>query len=151
MAPRSYPRLSIEDFGAQLLKSGDIDPVYIALNAMEWSEAQRNRWLVAYWLCYHPGAASWLSEQPDYWGALAHAAANSDRVPAPGNIGRWPRAPERRHWRGVAAVKSVEDLRVRYRQDGPQAMVTWCGWGGRTRSLPSVGDGPLPSPRWLPG
>ena len=126
MAPRSYPRLSIEDFGAQLLKSGDIDPVYIALNAMEWSEVQRNRWLVAYISFYHPGLASWLSEAEglDFWELMMTAAVNEEVSP----IGaRFPRAPERRHFRGENAVKSVDYMRTRYGKY-PQAMMDYiCG------------------------
>ena len=128
MAPRDYPRLTVEDFGEHLLLSGDLDPVYIALSRMEWDEAQRNRWLIAYWSCYHPGAASWLSEKEgfDFWRWMEAAALNVPEHPAPGEIGRWPRAPERRHWRGLNATRSVSDLKRRYLGQ-PERVVDYLG------------------------
>lgn len=125
MTSRNYPRLDIETFGEHLILSGDLDPVYIALSRVEWPEGQLERWLVAYWCLYHPGAASWLSERsgPAFWDALMDAAANIDRKPAPVG-GRWPRASERRHWRGANAVGCVEDLRRRY-PERPEAMVEY--------------------------
>ena len=103
MSTRHYPRLDIEEFSAELITSLDLDPVYSALVKMEMPESQLKRWLLAYFLCYHPGAASWLSEQEGtmYWGCLLRAAENELLSP----LGeRWPRAPERRHWRGKAAM-----------------------------------------------
>lgn len=125
---RAYPRLSIEDFGRHLLVSGDLDPVYIALAGMELDEAQRDRWLVAYWCLYHVGAACYLSERTgrDFWMALRAAATqNADQTPgldAPVEGGRWPRGSERRHWRGEQARKAVGQLMGRY-LDAPEAMV----------------------------
>lgn len=121
--------MDIVPFGRHLLESGDLDPVYIVMDRMGWDEAQRNRWLVAYWCCYHPGAACWLSEREGkhFWGSMLIAAHNGDRDPAPVG-GRWPRAPERRHWRGYAAVQCVEQLRDRY-GDHPEDMVDYCGMG----------------------
>lgn len=122
---RSYHRLDIETFGRQLITSGDLDPVYIALSGMEMDdEAQRNRWLLAYWCLYHVGAACHLSELegPEFWDGLTAAAVNDvDRRPTPLG-GRWPRGSERRHWRGVQALLAVEALRERY-GNTPEAMV----------------------------
>jgi hypothetical protein len=128
MSSRDYPRLSIEEFGHAIMKADDLDPVYSTLYSMQWSKAQRDRWLLAYWLCYHPGAACWLSEtgnadggESQYWAALMMAAENVDLTP----LGtKWPRAPERRHWRGQAAVTSVEKLMERY--NTAREMVTYC-------------------------
>jgi hypothetical protein len=113
MTSRSYSRLSVEDFGRVLLLSGDLDPVYVALRRCEWGEDQMRRWLLAYWLSYHAGFASFMSEGTgeDYWDRLEEAAWNE--TPAPVG-GRWPRSPERRHWRGENATKSVHDLRMKY-------------------------------------
>jgi hypothetical protein len=129
MTHRDYPRLSIEDFGTRMLLTGDIDPVYVALNRMEWDTATRDRWLVAYWCCYHPGAAGWIAEQGDhaFWHWLMTAAWNTDSAPIGG---RWPRAPERRHWRGANAVKSVECLQSRW--DYASDMVNYCAVGDLT-------------------
>lgn len=105
---RDYPRLSIEDFGRVLLDTGDLDPVYIALHRMRLPRDQLCRWLVAYWCCYHCGAASWLSEPGrDFWRYMEEMAAN--KKPAPTG-GRWPRGAERRHWRGAQAMSSVLSL-----------------------------------------
>jgi hypothetical protein len=113
MATRDYNRLSIEDFGDHLLTSGDLDPVYIALCRAEMPEDQLHRWLLAYWCCYHPGASSWLSELegPAFWQGLYDAAWNEKPAPVGG---RWPRAPERRHWRAKNAILCVDDLHKRY-------------------------------------
>lgn len=109
MATRSYPRLSIEDFGARLLDIGDLDPVYVALNRVEWSQEKRDRFLVAYWCLYHVGLSCWLSDQTDagFWVQLKEAAINDRPSPIGG---RWPRAAERRHWRGANALRSVESI-----------------------------------------
>jgi hypothetical protein len=120
----SYPRLSIEDFGRQLIETGDLDPVYIALAKVEWPEVQRKRFLVAYWLFYHPGAACYMSQpQPgsshpgiDFWAWVKRAAEND--LPAPTSTrvteDRWPRASERRHFRGDKAVRAVDELARRF-------------------------------------
>src|SRR3546814_4979767 len=61
-----YERLSIEAFGSHLLRSGDLDPIYIALvqarRSGAFSEAQLLLWLLAYVCFYHAGVASWMSE-----------------------------------------------------------------------------------------
>ncbi len=124
MSKRDYPRLTIYEFGEQLLISGDLDPVYIALDKMEWQDEgeakypdQLYRWLVAYWCLYHCGAACYLSEMDGdtFWQQLLVAAEN--RLPAPDG-GRWPRGSERRHWRGDAAVRAVEEMRARFSDSG---------------------------------
>lgn len=115
----TYDRLSIEDFGRALLETGDLDPVYIALAKVEWPEVQRKRFLVAYWLFYHPGAACYMSQSHpasahpgiDFWVWVDRAARNEIASP----IGdRWPRASERRHFRGDKAVRAVEELKRRF-------------------------------------
>jgi hypothetical protein len=123
----TYPVLGVEDFGRQLIVSGDLDPVYIALSRVEWPEEQKKRWLVAYWLFYHPGAACFISEpQPhsisqaaDFWNWIGLAARNTEPAPVsqigfPQRIERWPRASERRHFRGDKAVEAWENLRRRF-------------------------------------
>lgn len=129
MAGQSYTRLSIEDFGTILLDTGDLDPIYIALNRMEMSEDKLSRWLVAYWCLYHAGAASWLSERkgPMFWTWLRAAAENLPNKDMPNPLGweaRWPRAKERRHWRGENAIKCVDNLETRY-PGGAEEMVQY--------------------------
>lgn len=128
---RAYPRLSIETFGAHLLDSGDLDPVYIALHKMELPEAQLRRWLVAYWCLYHVGAACYISEQEgrDFWMALRAAAVNDvDAGPSPVEGGRWPRGSERRHWRGEQAKKAVGQLAGRYLNEPERLVADIATW-----------------------
>lgn len=122
MAGRNYERLDIYKFGAHLLETGDLDPVYIALDKMDWLDAeQRDRWLIAYWCFYHCGAASHISEAggKDFWVRMSEAARNETQAP---DGGRWPRGSERRHFRGEAAVKAVTKLWGKY-FDGPGRLV----------------------------
>jgi hypothetical protein len=123
MAARNYPRLNIYDFGAHLLETGDLDPVYIALNKAELDPAHLARWLLAYWCLYHCGAASWLSEQEgaNFWGNLIIAADN--QLPAPTG-GRWPRGSERRHFRGEASIRAVVGMRERF-GDRPEQVISY--------------------------
>lgn len=102
--------MSVYEFGARLIETQDLDPVYVGLHGAGLPRDQLRRWLTAYWMFYHVGAASWLSEQEGdlYWTWMTHAAANDEAVrPAPVG-GRWPRAAERRHFRGPKCVKAVE-------------------------------------------
>lgn len=133
---RDYERLSVEEFGHQLLTSNDLDPIYCALVDMKMDEAQLNRWLVAYWCFYHAGAASWLSEAQGlgFWNAMETAADNPDARPNPFG-GRWPRGSERRHFRGKQARDAVAELRRAY-DDQPERMVTYiAGEGGDFQAL----------------
>lgn len=115
---RSYERLSVEDFGRHLLVTGDLDPVYVALNRLDLPRPKLARWLTAYWSFYHCGFASYACETENFWGVMLQAAVN--QVPAPdGN--RWPRSAERRHARGEAGIKMVAMLQERYRD--PEAFI----------------------------
>lgn len=110
-------------WGRLLIEAGDHDPLYIALDGSQMNRPQLYRWLLAYWLCYHPGAASLISERQgiDYWDMLYVAAHNKEPCPWHAT-GRWPRAPERRHWRGEKAVQAVDALMRRYGNE-PENMV----------------------------
>ena len=118
---RNYPRLSIEEFGRQLILTGDLDPVYIALVKSKLPIPQQCRWLIAYWCFYHCGVASYLSTFSGYkfWQKMMIAAEN--KTPAPLG-GRWPRGSERRHFRGQAAVKAIAYLMDKYPTE-PELMV----------------------------
>lgn len=111
MAGRTYERLGIEQFGAHLLTSGDLDPIYIALMKMELHPNQLRRWLMAYWCLYHAGTACYMSrlEGDAFWDALHKAAANEELAP---DGKRWQRGHERRHFRGAAATGAVSKLRL---------------------------------------
>lgn len=123
MSGRNYLRPSVEEFGAHLLRSGDLDPVYIALAHSGFERRQTAQWLIAYWCFYHCGFASWASDAPEpvvFWARMATAAHNTSEAP-PG--GRWPRGHERRHFRGALALKGLEDLVSKY-GDRPEDMLT---------------------------
>ena len=100
----SYQRLGHYDFGAGLLQTGDLDPVYIMLHRADLEPPALARWLVAYWCFYHSGVASALTETPDFWAAArAHAATPKSA-----------RGTERRHFRGPAAPRALDWLRERW-------------------------------------
>jgi hypothetical protein len=109
----SYARLPIIEFGTSLIRTEDLDPVYGALRRTKWDAPKRDRWLLAYWCFYDCGVASYLSEfhGMEFWQVLMRAAVNETPSPLGG---RWRRAAERRHARGLAAVKMVSSLQERY-------------------------------------
>lgn len=118
--------LEIENFGRQLIVTGDLDPVYVALQALQGDRAQLARWLVAYWCFYHTGSACYLSELEgeEFWGNMWDAARNTTQAPT-GD--RWPRAAERRHFRGKAAMDAVSALQERWSE--PEDIVHWLAGG----------------------
>lgn len=137
MAGRNYERLPIEAFGAHLLNSGDLDPIYIALveamNARGYTVAQVYRWLLAYVCFYHAGVASWMSEHEgvDFWAQMYKAAENEQEAPIGG---RWPRGGERRHFRGKLATEAVDLLSVRY--PDPESFMVYIAHRGDNAVLP---------------
>ena len=121
----------MEEFGRQLIESGDLDPIYVALSNLDLDSTTLNRWLLAYWCCYDAGVSCYLAdaETPThYWDRLQRVASNVDEAPIGG---RWRRGSERRHWRGVNAMKSLADLRERYHQC-PENMAHYCAGEGPT-------------------
>ncbi len=126
MSKRNYERLSIEDFGKQLLTSKDLDPIYVSLfnlrHTNTWDDDQIKRWLVAYWCYYHAGVACYLSSFKglEFWGHMSVAAENITLTPAATDqdltkvSNRWPRASERRHFRGKQAIAAVNELADKY-------------------------------------
>lgn len=142
---RNYPKLSIEEFGAHLLTTGDLDPIYIALNRCKFDEPVRNRWLVAYCAFYSAGFASFASEfeGSEFWDVMYCAAKNEEPTPFGS---RWPRGSERRHFRGKQAVLAVEDWSNAH--SSPEYMMSMIEKGAPSfhdvmkaaRSYRSVGD-----------
>ena len=112
-------KLTIEEFGAQLLRTGDLDPVYIAIDGVPMKEDQRHRLCVAYWCFYHLGAAAYIAEKGktpgDFKLLMTQAAANIERPKIRPEGERWPRAAERRHFRGDQAVRAVGELVYKYK------------------------------------
>lgn len=111
----SYPQLSLVDFGRELIRTSDLDPMYIMLQQANMGEQQLSRWLLGYWCTYHAGVASMLSEREGnaFWIMLQQIADNQDGS-APTADGRWPRNKERRHWRAKNATDSVRYLRTKF-------------------------------------
>ena len=105
--------LDFRRFCVALVSSQDLDPVYVGAVATDMPPDQLRRWLLAYGMFYHVGAASWLSEREgvEFWDCIAVAAANIK--PAPHGR-RWPRASERRHFRGAFAIRCAVAMATRY-------------------------------------
>jgi hypothetical protein len=113
---------SIESFGAKLLSTGDLDPLYIALHKAKLSPDHLRRWLFAYWCCYHAGASSYISEGEGivFWSRLFELAHNVTLSPLGA---RWPRGHERRHFRGEKATNAVAYLSRNWSR--PEDLVGW--------------------------
>lgn len=120
MAGRNYERLSIEAFGNHLLRTDDLDPIYVALVRAHRAEHlhinELYRWILAYVCFYHAGVASWMSQFSGsrFWHEMYRAARNVEPAPVGG---RWPRGHERRHFRGKNAEQALDDLTRRYGTD----------------------------------
>jgi hypothetical protein len=116
--------LDVRDFGDALIATQDLDPVYCAIYHAKLSEQQVCRLLLTYWCFYHLGVAATISEKEhtDFWDFMHIAAVNAEpprKWNLPGE--RWPRASERRHFRGEKCVKAIERLRMRFGE--PEAAV----------------------------
>lgn len=105
-------------WGRKLIEAQDHDPLYVGLANWKVDRYRVRRYLLAYWCCYDVGA-SWrisLETGNEYWDLLETAAINESGPRALGiaDEERWPRAHERRHWRGQKCVDSVAWLRARF-------------------------------------
>lgn len=109
-------RMSVTAFGEALIRTRDLDPVYVALYGARLPRDQLCRLLLAYLCFYHLGVAAWLSEweEDGYWLWMTVAAENKvGPREAQGKVLsalRWPRAAERRHFRGQKCVDAVRWL-----------------------------------------
>lgn len=88
------------EFGADLLETNDLDPIYNLLAESEMDKSQLNRWLLAYSMFYHAGVASMLAEREDFYEACAEDFDN------------YPRCEERRHFRGEKAKNALGFLKA---------------------------------------
>lgn len=114
--------LSLIEFGDALLRTRDLDPVYVAIHGAGLSGPQLPQLLTAYWCFYSLGAAAYISEAKtpkEFWKRMMAAAIN-ETAPPPKPGERWPRAAERRHFRGAQAVSSVAGLAARYGKGAEQ-------------------------------
>lgn len=116
--------MDIIPFGESLIKTEDLDPVYIGLYGAQLPRPQLYRWLLAYFCYYHAGVASFISEAEGakYWYWMKIAAGNVQPSP----LGeRWPRAAERRHFRGEKCVRAVEWFAVAAPEHWVRSIVEW--------------------------
>lgn len=108
--------LSIEEFGKQLLTSGDLDPAYIAIHKAKLDQATLHRLVVAYWAFYSLGTAAKLAEIKEpkkYWAKMLEAARNEGENPDGSKP--WPRGAERRHFRAEQAIRPVGEMVAKYK------------------------------------
>lgn len=145
--------LTLESFATKLLQTEDLDPVYVSVHRVQPSWGVMSRLLLAYWCFYHLGAAAFIAEHGDtprkFWSLMHKAAANVDRPVSPDfPAERWPRASERRHFRGdqaILAVKALElasnEHRRAGRENDPEGLFNWLvGAGTRTQTFTQVRD-----------
>jgi hypothetical protein len=116
--------MNIFEFGEALIRTRDLDPVYCAVHAAKLPEPQVSRLLLSYWCFYNLGVAATISEKEgdEFWKFMRIAAVNEEpprKWNLPGD--RWPRASERRHFRGEKCVNAIERFRVGFVQ--PEAAV----------------------------
>ena len=97
MKPRP---MGVFQFGIELLKTNDLDPIYVMLYHSPLSKNVLRKWLLAYWCFYSIETCNRIINYNDYWEGMRAAASSSD----------FKRGTERRHFRGNLAITSVEDL-----------------------------------------
>ena len=106
---------TVTEFGKDLLRTGDLDPVYVAIHKAQLDAATLARLCLAYWCFYSLGTAAKLAEikQPQkFWAAMMTAAINAGE--RPDGSKPWPRGSERRHFRGVQATAAMSNLAALY-------------------------------------
>lgn len=101
-------------WGRRLIEVEDHDPLYSGLVRWDVRGSRKRRFMLAYWCCYSVGASHYLSQfvGAHFWAELRVAAVNEVEAPIGG---RWPRAHERRHWRGQKCVDSVDWLSAKFK------------------------------------
>ena len=99
--------LDVVTFGKELIETGDLDPLYIALWEAKIPEDKLKRWLIAYWCFYHAGLSCKIADfkSKNFFSAMFIVAYGGTR---------FPRGSERRHFRGDLAKTSVYDMRKRF-------------------------------------
>lgn len=120
--------MTILTFGEELLSTGDLDPVYLAIQKAKLPEPILHRLCLAYWCFYSLGTASYIAEKgktpAKFWDLMMLAAYNDQThkgIPTEAEIlsGKgtkpWPRGAERRHFRGANAVGPMSYLKERYK------------------------------------
>jgi hypothetical protein len=117
-------KMDVRTFGDLLITTRDLDPAYVGLWGANLPRPQLARWLLAYWCFYHVGVASWMSEREGwkFWEVMEVAARNESGPPV-GDLQRWPRAAERRHFRGQKCVDAVTWFAAGRGKNNPEGYV----------------------------
>lgn len=90
-----------QDFGADLILTYDLDPIYPMVVAADMDDDMRKRWCLAYWCYYHAGVSSSIAERPSkYFYDCMRGCA----------IDKCPRGMERRYFYGDLAWNTIEKL-----------------------------------------
>jgi len=95
--------MSYQDFGNDLLDTGDLDPVYVMLVDAEMAGVLHGkmfeRFLLAYWCYYSCGVAARIAESSHFYKSMRLGLAE-----------KWPRGMERRYFYGKSALDLVNGL-----------------------------------------
>ncbi len=119
-----YKRLSIIEFGRQLLETNDLDPVYVALWNAKFTRIDRCRFILGWMMYYHCGLACWLMEQKSLLGGIKYVAEHDKE---------FPRGSQRKHHRKEPALKCYQGLRQFKTATG---FIGWCAEAGpRARAV----------------
>jgi hypothetical protein len=104
-SPSTEPHMNVVEFGTQLVVTGDLDPIYLMLNASDLSPDTTARWCLAYWMFYHAGVASRIAEHEGetFWAHVWMAQVN-----------KWPRGTERRHFKAANSDKAIKYLEATF-------------------------------------
>lgn len=117
------------EFGEKLLKTEDLDPVYVALYKARLPKDQLYRLLLVYFCFYHLGVSARISEEEGetFWDIMEIAARN--RLCDPYEIdsdlplgSKWPRGAERRHFRGKKCIDAIDWLKA-YEPKTPERLI----------------------------
>lgn len=115
--------MSILTFGEALLSTGDLDPVYLAIQNAQLDDAELHRLCLAYWCFYSLGTAAYIAHKgktPKVFWTLMMMAAHNDEffkdLPTYGKADKpWPRGAERRHFRAANAIGPMRYLSEHYK------------------------------------
>ena len=127
------------EFGKKLLRTEDLDPVYVALHKSNANTKELYRTLLAYSCTYHLSSAVFMAQREgeNFWNILEQAAINKDL--------QWPRGAERRHWRGQTSILCTKYLRQNFKYPEDVASM-WLAKGNscynvfsQVRSVPYFG------------
>lgn len=103
MGKKREPKIdmSYQTFGAILLDTEDLDPIYSMLVYANLDDDVLARWLLAYWCYYHAGVSSYIAEKPanEFYLGMWRAS-----------VAKAPRGMERRHFWGKIAKSTIQGL-----------------------------------------